>query len=115
MQAISLCSWNREYRLPNECSAYQKSCVSLTAILIQRFLIHLQAANRRTLDRNGSSDVQSSHNMTTIVFDRVVGSLSKSLGPEDYTMWGSLETSHDSDTVASRRSSYDKIEMTAMS
>ena len=50
---------------------------------------------------NASGDVQSSPNTTTIAFDCVVGSLSKSLEPEDFIIGKLLAISQDSDTIES--------------
>ncbi|PIL30356.1 hypothetical protein GSI_07541 [Ganoderma sinense ZZ0214-1] len=58
---------------------------SVTAILVQRFLIHLQLANRKALHVGTSQNAGSSQDsMGTLVFERVVGSLSASLTPDDY-------------------------------
>ena len=50
----------------------------MTAILVARFLLHLQAANRKT-SRGGDDTTREASQMTTIVFDRVMGSLSASI------------------------------------
>ena len=56
--------------------------ISITAILVQRFLIHLQAANHRTLGLDSSQmGVQWS---SSLVFDRAIGSLGASILPEDF-------------------------------
>ncbi|KAM5541384.1 hypothetical protein V8D89_004938 [Ganoderma adspersum] len=55
----------------------------ITAILVQRFLIHLQAANHRTLGLDSSqlgTNVQWSSSLT---FNRVIGSLGASISPGD--------------------------------
>ena len=48
---------------------------SLTSILVSRFLLRLQAANRASAHASSSADVNS------IVFERVVGSLAASIMP----------------------------------
>ncbi|KAI1786976.1 hypothetical protein LXA43DRAFT_741455 [Ganoderma leucocontextum] len=59
----------------------------ITAILVQRFLFHLQSANRRALDLD-SSQVGGARAVTqqssSLVFDRVIGSLGASIPPEDF-------------------------------
>ncbi|PIL30370.1 hypothetical protein GSI_07555 [Ganoderma sinense ZZ0214-1] len=57
----------------------------VTAILVQRFLIHLQLANRKALHVGTSQNAGfSQDSMGTLVFERVVGSLSASLTLDDY-------------------------------
>ncbi|PIL30359.1 hypothetical protein GSI_07544 [Ganoderma sinense ZZ0214-1] len=57
----------------------------VTAILVQCFLIHLQLANRKALHVGTSQNAGfSQDSMGTLVFERVVGSLSASLTPDDY-------------------------------
>ncbi|TBU54784.1 hypothetical protein BD310DRAFT_935077, partial [Dichomitus squalens] len=54
-----------------------------------RFLFHLQAADRTSLDMDSSDshegppETSSRTNISSIVFDRVVGSLSADIAPED--------------------------------
>ena len=60
---------------------------SLTAILVSRFLLHLQSAKHRTAEQTAASFTLASRSypeVTSIQFDRVLGSLSQSLSPEDY-------------------------------
>lgn len=65
--------------------------IRITAILVQRFLIHLQAANHRTLGLDSSKmGVQWS---SSLVFDRAIGSLGASILPEDFL--GPLEDDMD--------------------
>ena len=56
----------------------------MTAILVQRFLIHLQLANRRALHLDTTQNAGSLQDAGTLVFERVVGSLSASLTLDDY-------------------------------
>lgn len=56
----------------------------LTGILVGRFLLHLQAANRKALDLQSSIHSEA-HGTATLVFARAVGSLVSSLGPEEDT------------------------------
>ena len=56
----------------------------MTAILVQRFLIHLQLANRRALHLDTTQNAECSRDLGTLAFERVVGSLSASLTLEDY-------------------------------
>ncbi|RPD73164.1 hypothetical protein L226DRAFT_614402 [Lentinus tigrinus ALCF2SS1-7] len=53
----------------------------LTGILVGRFLLHLQAANRKALDLQSS--IHSEAHGASLVFARAVGSLGSSLGVED--------------------------------
>ncbi|KAI1783683.1 hypothetical protein LXA43DRAFT_1130049 [Ganoderma leucocontextum] len=57
----------------------------ITAVLVQRFLFHLQSANRQALDmdssRVGGAITQQSG---SLVFARVIGSLGASIPPEDF-------------------------------
>ena len=59
----------------------------MSAILLSRFLLHLQSANLRALSGRGSS-AHAATTMTSphgsIVFERVVGSLGASLVAEDF-------------------------------
>ncbi|KAI1781615.1 hypothetical protein LXA43DRAFT_958482 [Ganoderma leucocontextum] len=70
------------------------SCISifvppLTAILVSRFMIHLQAADRQLRYRGFGTDAQASRiegdiRVTeSLIFDRVIGSLRCELEPED--------------------------------
>ncbi|TBU61803.1 hypothetical protein BD310DRAFT_919909 [Dichomitus squalens] len=59
----------------------------LTAILVSRFLLHLQSAKHRTVAESAASftmDSTSLPDATSIRFGRVLGSLDQSLSPEDY-------------------------------
>ncbi|TBU42642.1 monooxygenase [Dichomitus squalens] len=53
----------------------------MTAILVQRFLLHLQSAEREALDITSS---QNGSRSSSIVFDQVIGSLGLSLAPESF-------------------------------
>ncbi|TBU28823.1 hypothetical protein BD309DRAFT_861308 [Dichomitus squalens] len=61
----------------------------MTTILISRFLFHLQAADRASLDMDSSDsheglpETSSRTNISSVVFDRIVGSLSADIAPED--------------------------------
>ena len=51
----------------------------MTAILVSRFLLRLQHANRKA-SRGGEETTQGTSQMTTIIFEHVIGSLSASIG-----------------------------------
>ena len=53
----------------------------LTTILISRFLFHLQAAERASADLETHT---SRSTMSSVAFDRVVGSLGAEIEPEDF-------------------------------
>ena len=55
----------------------------LTAILISRFILHLHSANLRAIGGGSSSAFADTH-QTSIIFDRVVGSIGASIGTDDY-------------------------------
>ena len=55
--------------------------LSITAILVQRFLLHLQSAEHQALDLTSSQDKSRS---SSIVFDQMIGSLGTSLPPESF-------------------------------
>ena len=57
-----------------------KTC-RLTAILVQRFLLHLQYANHSSV---GLDSAPVTHASMSVVFERVVGSLGASLSPEHF-------------------------------
>ncbi|TBU21404.1 hypothetical protein BD311DRAFT_678455, partial [Dichomitus squalens] len=54
----------------------------LSAILISRFLLHLQSASLRTV--GSSSQVSSLYFERSLIFERVVGSLGASIAADDY-------------------------------
>ncbi|KAI0685066.1 hypothetical protein C8T65DRAFT_748277 [Cerioporus squamosus] len=56
----------------------------LTTILISRFLLNLQAANRRVLHLSFDSTLAASSQAGTLVFERLVGSLGESLDAATY-------------------------------
>ncbi|RPD60336.1 hypothetical protein L226DRAFT_525611 [Lentinus tigrinus ALCF2SS1-7] len=57
----------------------------ITTILISRFLMHLQSANRRVLHLSSLDGTLAASSQTdTLVFERVVGSLGESLDAETY-------------------------------
>ena len=51
---------------------------SLTSVLVSRFLLRLQAANGASVHASSNADV------TSIVFEHVVGAIGASIGPEDF-------------------------------
>lgn len=59
----------------------------ITAILVSRFLLHLQCANRKALNMSSVDDTRADATPSsgTVIFERVVGSLSSfvSFGPEE--------------------------------
>ncbi|KAM5541391.1 hypothetical protein V8D89_004945 [Ganoderma adspersum] len=65
----------------------------ITSILVQRFMLHLQAANHRALDLDLSQKASSVQRSSSLVFDRVIGSLGASIPPEDF--FGSSEDDMD--------------------
>ncbi|TBU34165.1 hypothetical protein BD311DRAFT_747263 [Dichomitus squalens] len=62
----------------------------ISAILISRFLLHLQSANLRAVGEGSSQDLATSLH-GSIVFERVVGSLGASLSPDDFLGRDGLE------------------------
>ncbi|KAI1783017.1 hypothetical protein LXA43DRAFT_1048483, partial [Ganoderma leucocontextum] len=62
----------------------------ITAILVQRFLFHLQSANHQALDMDSSQVGGAVQQSSSLVFDRVIGSLGASIPSEDF-----LRTSED--------------------
>ncbi|TBU34123.1 hypothetical protein BD311DRAFT_683366 [Dichomitus squalens] len=71
----------------------------LSAVLVSRFLLHLQSANLRAVGMASSQALTASRD-STIVFDRVVGSLGASVVLDDYH--GQEGDWEDSDDVAER-------------
>ncbi|KAI1783015.1 hypothetical protein LXA43DRAFT_1103125 [Ganoderma leucocontextum] len=65
----------------------------ITAILVQRFLIHLQLANRKALHLDTSQDA--GPGVGSLVFERVVGSLSASLTLDDYVSYTEVDSGSD--------------------
>ncbi|TBU52432.1 hypothetical protein BD310DRAFT_832189 [Dichomitus squalens] len=58
--------------------------VPLSAILVSRFLLHLQSASLRAVGTIPSSQISSLHFDRSLVFERVIGSLGASIAAEDY-------------------------------
>ncbi|TBU60035.1 hypothetical protein BD310DRAFT_848350 [Dichomitus squalens] len=56
----------------------------LSAILVSRFLLHLQSASLRAVGSVPSSQILSLHLDRSLVFERVVGSLGASMATQDY-------------------------------
>ncbi|TBU21405.1 hypothetical protein BD311DRAFT_734448 [Dichomitus squalens] len=56
----------------------------LSAILVSRFLLHLQSASLRAVSSIPSSQISSLHLHRSLVFERIVGSLGASITVEDY-------------------------------
>ena len=56
----------------------------LTAVLISRFLLHLQSASLRAVNCVSSSQASSTHTDQSIIFERVLGSLGASIASDDY-------------------------------
>ncbi|TBU36149.1 hypothetical protein BD309DRAFT_995694 [Dichomitus squalens] len=56
----------------------------LSAVLISRFLLHLQTASLRAVGSIPSSQISSLHLDRSLVFERVVGSLGASIAAEDF-------------------------------
>ena len=54
----------------------------LTTILVSRFLLHLQSAKYKTV--GSSTLMMTSSRATSIMFDRVIGSLDQSLSVDDF-------------------------------
>ena len=59
----------------------------MTALLISRFLLHLQEANLRAVGM-ASSQAWSSHSEGSVIFERVVGSLGASITPGEFLFPG---------------------------
>ncbi|TBU34146.1 hypothetical protein BD311DRAFT_651137, partial [Dichomitus squalens] len=57
--------------------------VPLSAILISRFLLHLQGANLRAIGGGSSHAFATTHN-TSIIFNRVAGSIGAPIDADDY-------------------------------
>ena len=68
---------------------------SLTAILVQRFLLNLQTANRQALGMDYSQDVAHVSQLS-VAFRGVVVSLGASLSADDYFVVGQGQTERDS-------------------
>ncbi|TBU36810.1 hypothetical protein BD309DRAFT_691870 [Dichomitus squalens] len=56
----------------------------LFAICLSRFLLHLQSANLRALAGMDTSEVLTASQNSSLVFERVVGSIGAIIEPEDY-------------------------------
>ncbi|TBU52351.1 hypothetical protein BD310DRAFT_832399, partial [Dichomitus squalens] len=56
----------------------------LSAVLVSRFLLHLQSASLRAVGSTPSSQILSMHIDHSLVFERIVGSLGASISAEDY-------------------------------
>ncbi|TBU43827.1 hypothetical protein BD309DRAFT_959745 [Dichomitus squalens] len=54
----------------------------LSTVLVSRFLLHLQSANLRSIDMSSSQPTTSQE--SSVVFERVVGSLGATILPNDY-------------------------------
>ncbi|TBU52344.1 hypothetical protein BD310DRAFT_970857 [Dichomitus squalens] len=63
----------------------------LSAILVSRFLLHLQSASLRAVGSLPPSQVSSLHLDHSLVFERVIGSLGASIAAEDYFMEDDLD------------------------
>ena len=89
----------RQNEKPEFCSGLHTTVTSsLTAIIVSRFILHLQSANLRATDAASSQGQTTSHD-GSLVFERVVGSLAASISPDDYFK---TEEDHDdsgSDTI----------------
>ena len=59
---------------------------------MQRFLIHLQLANRKTLHLDTSQPGGSSQDVRSLVFERVIGSLNASLTLDDYISYTDVDS-----------------------
>ena len=57
--------------------------ISLSAILVSRFMLHLQSANARSTGLTSSQDL-TAVNDTSLLFDRFVGSLGAAISPDNY-------------------------------
>ncbi|KAI1791802.1 hypothetical protein LXA43DRAFT_1009216 [Ganoderma leucocontextum] len=60
-----------------------ETTTSLSAILISRFMLHLQHANLRTTGMASSQEPTAS-NVGSLMFERAFGSLGASISPDDY-------------------------------
>ncbi|TBU34155.1 hypothetical protein BD311DRAFT_651244, partial [Dichomitus squalens] len=56
----------------------------LFAICLSRFLLHLQSANLRALAGTDTSKALTASQDSSLVFERVVGSIGATIEPEDY-------------------------------
>ncbi|RDX42916.1 hypothetical protein OH76DRAFT_1422252 [Lentinus brumalis] len=83
--AISNISYVTQFSEPPALVLTRLIANSLTTILISRFLMHLQAANRRVLHLSSlDSTLAASSRTDTLIFQRVVGSLGESLDAATY-------------------------------
>nr|VWO99582.1 Dual O-methyltransferase/FAD-dependent monooxygenase CTB3 (Cercosporin toxin biosynthesis cluster protein 3) [Includes: O-methyltransferase (EC, FAD-dependent monooxygenase (EC ] [Ganoderma boninense] len=69
--------------------------VPLTTILVSRFLLHLQSAKHKSTDVYDTAFGMTSSRSTSIIFDRVIGSLDQSLSVDDFL--GPVESNDDVD------------------
>ncbi|TBU36738.1 hypothetical protein BD309DRAFT_877790 [Dichomitus squalens] len=69
---------------PSYPSVVSHFTIPLSAILVSRFLLHLQSASLRAVGSIPSSQISSLHLDRSLVFERVVGSLGASISAEDY-------------------------------
>ncbi|EJF61391.1 hypothetical protein DICSQDRAFT_170151 [Dichomitus squalens LYAD-421 SS1] len=68
----------------------------LTAVLVSRFLLHLQSASMRAMDATSSSRMQSTNVNHSLVFEHAIGSLGASISVDDYLVQeGNLSMSED--------------------
>ena len=56
----------------------------LSAVLVSRFLLHLQSASLRAVGSLPSVQASSAYVDRSLIFERVVGSLNTSLTPDDF-------------------------------
>ncbi|TBU21641.1 hypothetical protein BD311DRAFT_677894, partial [Dichomitus squalens] len=70
--------------------------IPLTAVLVSRFLLHLQSASMRAMDATSSSRMQSTNVNHSLVFEHAIGSLGASISVDDYLVQeGNLSMSED--------------------
>ncbi|TBU39369.1 hypothetical protein BD309DRAFT_1012023 [Dichomitus squalens] len=81
-QSLTLLSIDRDGLQP--VSVVTAFTTPLSAILVSRFLLHLQSASLRAVGSIPSSQFSSLHLDRSLVFERVIGSLGASITAEDY-------------------------------
>ena len=69
----------------------------MTAVLVSRFLLHLQAANRTAIDHDAS--ISSEAHDSSLVFNRVIGSLASSLVFADNGIENNTSSDMNSDSM----------------
>ncbi|KAM5531470.1 hypothetical protein V8D89_014860 [Ganoderma adspersum] len=80
---ITLLSINELIASTNSVSYLTQFTIPLSAILVSRFMLHLQSANARSMGLTSSQDL-TAINDTSLLFDGFVGSLGAAISPDNY-------------------------------